>query len=680
MAARLKSSSPIVRAVFVTALLLVAACTSQPTGEPDEATLSTLNESDATPAISSGGESVQDPPSGYMPTYEVGDCPFREPPGTSPVCGYMTVPEDRTNSDGRKVSIAVAVFPASSGSVTRPPVVYLEGGPGGEILEVISFAYDALFLALNVESDLVVFDQRGTGFSEPSLACPEFTDALWDLLDGDPSADESVRTQRAAVDSCREGWLDDGVDLSQYNSADSASDVADLRVALGIEEWDLYGVSYGTRLALTIMRDHPDGIRSAILDSTYPPEIDGVSNIPASADRAFQQLFAACVADLLCTQEFGDLEALLYSVVDQLNDDPAAITVSSFLTGASAESTFRGDDMIGLVFESLYDTELTMDIPQMLSDARQGEYSSAERLISLSIATFEYLAIGQNFSVSCHEEVPFADPNGPAAAAAAHPDLSIIVEGAFTQSDYAFDFCSDWGAGVGDQIEAFPVTSDIPTLVVGGSLDPITPPDDGRAVAERLENGTFVEFPGLGHGVALAEGCPMSITLEFLADPNVEVDTSCVRDMPPLRFRVFDLSGAIPLKESEIVIGETWLVQAPSEWTYLGFGAFARSHSAADITSLVVQPVDIGNLGDTLLQAFEAQLGTGEPFDHDSDIEAGGRTWEVYSTRALGSDVTLAFYEDDIETIMLALITDSRETAHLIDAVMIPAMDTIRRP
>src|SRR5579859_2041292 len=198
-----------------------------------------------------------------LPSYEQAECPYAKPAGHTVECGYLTVPEDRSNpSNGNVVKLAVAVFKSNSSTPQPDPVIYLEGGPGGRSLsdDGVDYYINDAFAPLLDKRDVILFDQRGTGYSTPSLACPEYFDANWNNEDKNLSAKawEPITTQ--AVQDCHDRLVKQGVNLSDFNSAESAADVSDLRVALGYKEWNLYGISYGTRLGLTIMRDFPQGI------------------------------------------------------------------------------------------------------------------------------------------------------------------------------------------------------------------------------------------------------------------------------------------------------------------------------------------------------------------------------------------------------------------------------------
>jgi pimeloyl-ACP methyl ester carboxylesterase len=683
MSSRLSAVPTTLLVVF---MIVAAACSS---AEPDATPASTAPSTTGSPTTLTTDQRVEDTTTTVVtttlnvgkdePTVVSARCPFDTPAGTDPDCYTLTVREDRTGATEHTVQIPVAVFPASSGDEKGVPLVYLEGGPGGEILEAVVFAYDSLFAELNRDRTLVLFDQRGTGYAEPSLACPELNELTFELLDDLIEPAELIARQLSALEPCRRRWADEGIDLGQFNSADSAADVADLRMALGYDEWDLYGVSYGTRLALTVMRDHPQGVRSVILDSTYPPEIDGVAFIPEVANRALHELYSACAADDGCASAYGDVETLLFAVIDLLDATPAQIVLNDLFTDDRYDAVLTGSDMLGLVFQALYSEDLIGQIPEMLSDASEGRYVKIERLMSLILANQDFFAIGQNLSVQCHEEVPFSNPERVTAVLSEYPKLSPLVEGAFTQSVFAFEFCAEWGAGVSDPIESKPVTSDIPTLVVGGQFDPITPPAFGRAVAERLSFGQFVEYPALGHGVAVSDGCPLSITLAFLSDPMSTVDSSCVASMPSTTFSVFSLSAEVPLTRVLVDIGGlTVTTDVPQGWEDGGFGAFYRSPSGADETSVVVQAFEGVDVADPLIAAYGSQLSESGELTERNPVTINGRVWRRFSTNAFGLAVEVGIHVADGVTLSVVLICDPREAESYTNSVFLPALASIQ--
>ncbi len=679
----------LLRAVGVCVLLLLAACgsdtiesdppavpelslSSSSTTQPEQVSASTGlagAETPPTPDSVTTRAHPTDPVDGYEPLFHLSPCPFDIPPGTDPTCGRLTVPEDRDEPTGRLIELAVAIFPARS-EEKYPPVLYLEGGPGGDALDTLSFSYHARFGFLGEERTVIVFDQRGVGHSTPSLACPDLLDLTYDLLDEELPSEEHLALGLEVVNRCREGWLAEGVDLSRYNSAESAADVADLRMALGHEEWDLYGVSYGTRLALTVMRDHPQGIRSVILDATYPPEVDGVAMILPGADRSFSELFKACASDAKCSSIYGDLESLLFSTVKRLDADPAEIWVVDFRTLEGYPALLDGEVLLDLIYQGLYSDLLIPLLPQVVADASQGEYFKAQALLSLILFNQAYFSVGQFLSVQCHEEVPFSDQALVSARAAEFPRLAALVAGALVQSEAAFEFCLEWGADAADPIENQPVESNTPTLILAGRFDPITPPGFGQRAARNLGNSWYVEFPTLGHGVASSDWCTRSITLAFLDDPPTRPDTSCVADMSGIIFSAFEPAPEISLVPTRI---GPYQVPVPEGW--VGERGFYERGWVGDLTSLAVFPGPSG-LGETVLSVV-TRTWSGITIEESEVLEIGDKTWRRLSADAGSVSLEAALHDGDTGSIVVLLVSDRREREHLLERVVLPALESL---
>src|SRR5439155_13420646 len=185
----------------------------------------------------------------------------------------------------------------------RPdPIVYLDGGPGGQTLRQAKRIFDN-FASFAPDRDFVLFDQRGIGYSEPALDCPEHTQFLYDTLDQDDNSIRVVRDYNASIRACHDRLVDQGIDLWAYTTAASAADVNDLRIALGYRTWNLLGASYGTRLGLAVMRSFPQGVRSVVLDSTIPPQLEPGGG--ASFMRSLDVLFNRCTNDTSCNRSYA---------------------------------------------------------------------------------------------------------------------------------------------------------------------------------------------------------------------------------------------------------------------------------------------------------------------------------------------------------------------------------------
>ena len=460
---------------------------------------------------------VSDPAS--LPRLEDAECRFEPPAWETVTCHDLVVLQDRSDPAAGALHLHVAVYPADSTQPQGDPVVFLTGGPGATAL--IDYE-DFSAYPFRLERDLIVMDQRGTGSSRPSLACPE-TDPV-DLL-----ADGSGFRQHEALERCRERLEDDGVRLRSYSGADIADDLTELRGALGIDRWNLYGISYGSRLALTVMRDHPDGIRSVILDGAYPPQVDLYAEGALNASRAFARLFAACAADTSCARDHPDLEDRLWDLVADLDQEP--LTVEQ--PGGDAEWQVSGAAFLSFVFDSLYYADAIPTLPAAIGEVEAGR---TEALLSYlegyahghDLSHDQYdISEGMHFAAQCREERPFTDR-------AAYQERSrFLRDDVVAHFDPGIDFmiCDTWQVPPAPAIENEPVTSAIPTLLLSGEFDPITPPSWATLAAETLERSFSYTYPGGGHGAIVDLDCAYEMAAEFLERPTAAPDDACLSDL-----------------------------------------------------------------------------------------------------------------------------------------------------
>ena len=622
------------------------------------------------PPPPSSTTSIPIPPPTYTPVFEEAACAFNEPDGHPASCGYLVVPEDRQDPEGTQVRLHVAIFSAETDNPAPDPIVYLEGGPGGHALEGLEFSFDDRFAPFLAQRDLIVFDQRGVGFSMPSLECPELRDLDIELLDDVLTPQEYTAREIVALIACRDRLIDDGIDLTNYNSKANAADVADLRAALGIDEWNLYGISYGTRLALTTMRDNSAGIRSVILDSTVPPQTDLISSIPATADRAFDALFAACGASAACAATFPDLEASFFDLQATLDAQATAIEVSDLLSDDSYPGVLTGDDVIGLMFQSLYSEQLIPILPDVINDAANGDFGGLEQLASLFFTNARFISVGMYLAVQCNEEYPFSSIGAVEDAVAEHPETAAL----FGDIPGEFEECRVWGAGTADGIEDDPVTSNLPTLILGGAFDPITPPRFGMQAAETLPNSYFFEFPGLGHGVSNAHECPLAITLEFLSDPSTAPDSACIDDMgPPQFFTPGRLSvNLIPFENRSLSVTVTGVV--PEGWDNAGPGQYVAPGLGE---TAVVQNAQISSPGLTIESMADGIGELIEITDWDRTIYASSHTWDLFEGFNGKQMFLMGLTEANGFLLTVILVTQPDVFDEYRELVFMPALDAI---
>lgn len=461
----------------------------------------------------------------YTPTFEASTCRFFPPQGFAPECGYLTVPENRTNPGTRMIRLHVAIFRARGPNPAPDPVIHVSGGPGSASTDIIWYHFQQGEGRILERRDYIFFDQRGTGHSEPSLACPEADDAAARILTQAISIEEGNQIGIEAMAQCRARLAAEGIDLAAYHSAATAADINDLRTVLGYDQINLYGVSYGTRVALTAMRETPEHLRSVILDSVYPPQEDLYLSWARNAQRGFNAFFEACALDAECGAAYPDLEATFYQLVDDLNATPVTVPVTNPATGREIEVVLNGERLISVAFSALYRPDVYVRLPRLITDVRRGYYSEflEERLARMFDRT---TSRGFQASVQCYEEIPFSSEAA----------LLEAGEGVVPQIAYPFTVglawfypvCETWGVNPPDARENEAVTSTIPTLILAGHLDPITPPEWGQRTAEGISPSYFYELPNAGHWVMRADPCAVTIMLDFLDDPSSAPDASCL--------------------------------------------------------------------------------------------------------------------------------------------------------
>ena len=494
-------------------VLLVAAC--RPAEEEASPAASPTHEPTATPS----------PEPAAAPSWEPVECGFLG--SGSSKCGYLVVPEDRTQPDSRMIRLYAVVAPAASDNSKPDPIVFLSGGPGAPAVVAVDH-YRGLLRTMLQERDLVAFDQRGVGLSEPALDCPEYEQALLETYGADVSSEEARQRMFDAVRACRDRLTEEGVNLSAYTSAASAADVHDLMEALGYERYNLYGGSYGTRLALTIMRDYPDEVRSAVLDSVEPLQEDALELRAIFVQQALERVFEQCASSETCNEEYPNLAETFFSLVEKLEEEPLPVRArgTTYQVGA--------DEFIELILMGMYEPAGISGLPSLIGQAADGQTfwltSAVDTVLSLSDIIWE----GMHFSVLCAEEVPF---NSGADAAEINADVHpAIVRG--LQADnlpWLMQLCEMWGAAEANAIEDEPVRVDVPTLILTGEFDPVAPEDFAIATAEYLGKGQSFVIPGQTHDVLSSSTCAREIMKQFLDAPEETPDSSCL-DQLGMRF------------------------------------------------------------------------------------------------------------------------------------------------
>ena len=436
-------------------------------------------------------------------------------------CGWLVVAESRDHASTNTVRLAVEIFRAREPNGT-PPLVVLHGGPGNSGIQLYSAG--VAMSALPQHRDVVIYDQRGAGFSEPKL-CPGYeraADSAYNLREGA----EKDATFREARRACVAELDAKGIDRLAYNTAASAADLIDLRRTLGYVSWDIRAGSYGARLAQEAMVRDGRAIRSVVLPSPMARSFSMQAEQPLSTQQAFERLFAACRLQPSCRDAFPNIAQDFYAAYDELTKSPVVVPIVR-PDGRSDTVSVNGDRLVTGIRERIRTSAGLGRVPLLLHELRSGDRLRAAREIVGNGAAPNALANrALRELVNCYDDYgPTSRETLKSANARARSPFRRAVN----------RDCEEWLPRFGEVSTRTPVRSDIPTLITTGYFDDRTPTEHARRIAATLSRAYLVEFPDEGHD-ARPTGCHAAIVMTFLEDPTRKPDTSCVATIQPISF------------------------------------------------------------------------------------------------------------------------------------------------
>lgn len=452
------------------------------------------------------------------PSFESTECPFSIPPGRVIQCGFLNVPQDRAQANELTIKLGVAIIKSRAPNPQPDPLIFLNGGPGAHALLGFSklFSLFQVFLG-DLNRDVILFDQCGVGWSQPALECPELGPTLLRQMRGEILTREETQAPYLA---CRDRWASVSVDLSAYTTAASAADVNALWRTLGYPAANLYGVSYGTVVAQTVMRDYPAGIRSVILDSAYPLEISLTTDSAINMHTGLQQVFENCAADVICRAIYPNLETVYLDLLGELNRTPARLTLADPVTAETVTITFDAADL-GDIVRLLPARE----IPGLIYDLHDHNFTTileGQREMLKAIHQFgappgRALAISIFCSQAMYGQTDLQSPNATGLPEATwaerfNADLTPLP-------------CSQWPTrGAPDARAAL---SHIPTLILSGQDDLTRSTHYDELLTHNLSHSQLIVVPNVGHQV-MRSPCVASVAHAFLNEPLAVPNAACV--------------------------------------------------------------------------------------------------------------------------------------------------------
>lgn len=433
------------------------------------------------------------------------------------VCGTLKVYENRATKQGRQIDLNIVVLPALRADTRPDPLFFLAGGPGQGAAKMAKMVRE-LFRQVLTDRDIVLVDQRGTGKSNP-LNCEDQDDSLKAFNRTDAESLEMLKKCMAGYDA----------DLRLYTTAIAMDDLDDVRAFLGYEKINIYGGSYGTRAGLVYLRQHGDRVRAAVLDGVAPTNMRLPLFFARDVQRALDLLIADCAATAACNAKYPNLKTRLPALMARLEKTPSTVAVIHPRTGERGTITMSARILANILASTLYIPTASSLIPALIERAEQDDFQGLLALASLGDSGAPpNMSVGMQLSVICAEDAPRitpADVTKESAGSLFGPYVMRLQQ----------DACTFWPRG--EVAEAFyePVTSPVPTLVMSGEIDPVTPPVWGEETARHLPASKHIVIPGTGH-TAGGSGCGLRIIRAFLTKGDTEgLDTSCVANVkrPP---------------------------------------------------------------------------------------------------------------------------------------------------
>ncbi len=456
----------------------------------------------------------------FEPVLEPRLCDWSNSSGRAISCFELVVAEDRRKPAGRKVRLPVVVFRATSARVGAP-VLFINGGPGVHSSTAGSSAtwWNRRIKQLSFLKgrDLIIYDQRGVGASKPALDCPGVKKTRRDPLNAD--------LLRRVLTDCARRLRGQGINIASYNTAANVADIVDLRRALKIKIWNLWGQSYGSRVALEVMRRQPAGVRSVILDGPYPPQIGRKFNWAAPTLTTIGKILALCGEATGCKERLEDPRKRWVELLQRLHKSPV-VTVSK-PGGGLTPMSFRINDvmLMWVVQDSLYTGRGLRRLPSLIAALSQPKPDT--RLLSRMVQDYDlnvygpYYSHGAAYAVSCNDN-PRPDQEDERQIARRHPHLKPWIEDMLS-----VDGCAIFAPGGKIMLNFEPVKSTIPTLIIAGGLDLATPPAWGKETAKHLPNSRLFVFANASHDVSDLP-CAQIVMRAFLNRPEARPTHKCM--------------------------------------------------------------------------------------------------------------------------------------------------------
>jgi pimeloyl-ACP methyl ester carboxylesterase len=452
-------------------------------------------------------------------------------------CFLIPVHKNVAVPDSGKYSLAVVIAKAMH-ETQQSPLLYLHGGPGIATIENVKrYLKSPTWKLLREQRDLIFFDYRGTGFSDPEL-CNYIQDSLATFSSANLSSQERSAKENSLYTHCRETLLTKGVNLADFTSFQLAADAAAIRSALQITDWNIYGVSYGTTIALNLLRSFPSNIKSVILDSPFPPNAPW-NDFVRPFDTCFKALERSILRDPVNAKIFPSLRKDYVKAVSWLNKKP--VQLSDEKNGATTKYMYDGDDFAWSIWSAMLSPRSIPYVPIAIREIANGNDSILRQWSTAFSSPDAYgkFSEAQSHAILCFEARPQKFEDTAESLTVKYPDFISFNSGYNTQ------LCDVWRPEIANKEIFEPVVSDVPVLILSGEFDPVCPPVFATITAKTLTNSTLIIVPAASHAAIHADDCLRKIANDFISAPGKNASTQCVYDRNKIDFVTSDLTTAL---------------------------------------------------------------------------------------------------------------------------------------
>ncbi|MEL6253579.1 MAG: alpha/beta fold hydrolase [Bacteroidota bacterium] len=448
--------------------------------------------------------------------------------------GYLRVPENRQQADTKMIELPVYIFKSRNKNPQKDPIIWLTGGPGSSLMN--SARYSRYFSYLE-DRDFILIEQRGTQYAKPHLDCPEWAEAAYQarlIRFGEKDVEEKEKLQdklyEEAAKNCRERLRNKGIDLNGYHTREIAADVHDLSKLLGLEQYNILSLSYGTKIAQVLMRDYPENIRSVVMDSPLPLQVSYDTQSLSNLREVYEAIFADCAADPACNKTFPKLRDRFYAFLREKNKNPLQLKIYHQEKKEEILCYVKGKDIFLMLGGS--STPDMASVPRIIEEVLSGNYQLIESYLG-GLSSGSGSGQGMRLSVWCAEETPFVTTEAIEKESNRFPES----KGAYP-AVFGPEVCEIWGVKALDERANEAIQSPIPTLIISGEFDTDTPVGWGELLSKSLPNSHHLIFRAYAHTPTTYwdNPCGMETARAFYNDPDKAPKLSCLAELEEFRF------------------------------------------------------------------------------------------------------------------------------------------------